>query len=190
MGFVLPGEVLASEEEYLNANNTYVDNDGNIRSKRIGKTKVDTENKKISVMSKTIQILPGDAIEGVVTGVRDKMIMLTVDKVFDKRGKEKSNYIGFAAILVSEITTSYLENIKDSAKIGDIIRGEICSMRAGLFNVTTKGFDNGVVLAFCSKCRQKLKADTQDYKNRELREMICPNCGNHERRKVSKYYFG
>lgn len=190
MDFVLPGEILASEEEYLNSNNTYVDNDGNIRASKVGKKKLDLENKKISVVGRNTHIFRGDVIEGKVINVRDKMILVAVDRIFDKWGKEKGNYISSVAILVSDITTSYLENIKDTAKIGDLIRAEICMIKPGLINCSTKGFDYGVILAFCTKCRHKLKTSRSDNKNRELREMICEKCKNVEKRKTSKYYYG
>jgi exosome complex component CSL4 len=90
--------------------------------------------------------------------------------------------------MVSDITNSYIETIKDAAKIGDVIRAEIVSNKAGLFNAQIKGYDYGVVLGFCSKCRHPLQIYKTDSKNRELKEMVCINCRNIEKRKTSKYY--
>jgi len=180
----IPGEFLAREEEFEAGKNTTVDEEGNILSTKIGVLKEDKENKIISVSAKTDKIKVGDVVEAIVTNIRGKMILTNVIKIIGN----KSNYISSAAILMQNVSESYIRSVGEATKIGDLLIAKITSIKPGLIDLSIKEQDLGVVSAFCSKCRGPLVFLKQDDRYRDFALLKCPVCGNLEKRKISKSY--
>ncbi len=184
----MPGQIVASEEEYISGPNTTLDTDGNIRALVIGTIKIDSAKKEISIAPiRKIKIELGDIVYGKVFDVKEKMVLILVNRVYSKEGIEKRNYVGMTALFVSNITNGYLENIRDSAKIGDIICGEIIKMDNGIVDISTKKNDYGVVLGYSVFDRSVLKL-TANEQRKDIKELSNQNISSSEKRKVSSNY--
>jgi exosome complex component CSL4 len=96
--------------------------------------------------------------------------------------------MGNVAVLVSNISSSYLENIKDASKLGDLIKTEIIKIEPGIIDVTTKKPQLGILTAYCSNCRNRMILDNKDNSRSDIKSVICLKCKNVEKRKVSTEY--
>ena len=179
----IPGDLLAREEEFEAGKNTYLDEEGNIVATKIGMVKKDYENKVISIYAKNEKIIVGDTVEALITNIKGKMILTNVNKI-----KGKSNYINSAAILMQNVSESYIKSTDEAAKIGDIIIAKIVSIKPGIIDLSMKGKNLGVITAFCSKCRNKLVFLKKDMQYKDFSILKCPVCGNIEKRKTAETY--
>ena len=74
----------------------------------------------------------------------------------------------------------FVKNIEEAIKPSDIIRAKVLTS-ASPYQLTLKGPNLGVILAFCSICGSELQ-------KRDEETLICPICGNIEKRKVALNY--
>jgi len=175
---VLPGDRLGVIEQFLPGAGTYEDN-GNIYATFTGTAKIDTKNKRVTVLPTTrIPELPkeGATVITSVTHATEKMATMSIWKI---EGKNLQN--PFTAILhISSSSPRYERHMSDVCKAGDIIRARVIDMTNRIPQLTTAGRGLGVVKAFCSKCGNVL-----EFKNRKLQ---CNACGNFERRRLAEDY--
>ena len=183
------GQTIASEEEYIGEDNTFIDDDGNIKSKIIGNTIKDDEEKTIKVRGKIEKLIPTDRVFGEVIDVRPKIVLIGIKKIMDKN-EMIQKYIpgGMAALPVRSVSREFIDQLRDITKIGDLIKAEISSIDNGMIDLSTKFKGLGVISAFCSRCRTKLKIKEADRRNRDLTIMECPRCKNKETRKIGYKY--
>jgi len=176
--YVLPGDRLGVIEQFLPGSGTYEDN-GNIYATFTGTAKIDTKNKRVSVLPTTrIPELPkeGATVITSVTYATEKMATMSIWKI---EGKNLQN--PFTAILhISSSSPRYERHMSDVCKAGDIIRARVIDMTNRIPQLTTAGRGLGVVKAFCSKCGNVL-----EFTNRKLQ---CNACGNLERRRLAEDY--
>ncbi|RLI05196.1 RNA-binding protein [Candidatus Bathyarchaeota archaeon] len=175
---VTPGDRLGVIEEFSPGAGTYVNN-GVIYSKTTGYATVNRENKKINIFQKTkVPVFPGkgQVVVGKVQQVQDKLAFVKLIKADGFELKKP-----FTAVLhVSFVSTSFTKTVFDAFKPGDFIRAQIIGDENLPYQLTTAGKEFGVLQAFCSKCGNPL--------NLVRRQLICPNCGNVEKRKISELY--
>jgi exosome complex component CSL4 len=175
---VLPGDKLGVVEEFLLGVGTY-EQEGTIYSNFTGTAKIDTKNKRVSVIPTTrTPDLPkeGTTVLASVTHTQEKMATVSIWKI---DGKMLQN--PFTAILhISSSSPRYERNMSDVCKAGDIIRARVIDMTNRIPQLTTAGRGLGVVKAFCSKCGAVL-----DFTNRRLQ---CSSCANIERRRLAEDY--
>ena len=175
---VLPGDRLGVVEEFLPGIGTY-EQEGTIYSNFTGTAKIDTRNKRVTVVPTTrVPELPkeGTTVLASVTHVQEKMATVSIWKI-DGRSLQNP----FTALLhISSSSPRYERNMSEVCKAGDIIRARVIDMTNRIPQLTTAGRGLGVVKGFCSKCGGVLALV-----NRRLQ---CSSCGNIERRRLAEDY--
>ncbi len=177
--YVLPGEVIGVEEEFLPSHGTYIDEMGYIRSQLIGRTLYDIVKKTISVKHvKGKPVIPrqGDIVEGTVSSVSEDLAFIDIYAVNDKYFRTYS-YIGI--IHVSQASQQYIASLYDAFRPGEVVKARVLN-NSHPYQLTTRDPGLGVIIAYCSKCGSPL------YKKND--RLICPRCGSIEKRKISSLY--
>ncbi|MDH7517672.1 MAG: exosome complex RNA-binding protein Csl4 [Candidatus Thermoplasmatota archaeon] len=176
---VLPGDQLATSEELSPGDGTF-EEDGIIRSARVGIYVVDEKYKKAMVKPLTsvpVLIKKGDIVLATITSVKPNMAIADVMHVVGKKRAISGDTNG--TIKVSEIAPSYVKEANEKFSIGDIVRAKVTQVTPSL-QLTTKESNLGVIKAVCGKCRQPL--------TRKSIVLECKNCGNVEKRKIASDY--
>jgi len=177
---VMPGEELATVEEFECGENTFSD-DESVYSDSIGKAKFDSENYEVSVTNpRNVKLFtPGTQVLGVVGAIRKNYAFINIREAFD--GKEKRVFSKRSAtLLISSVSSDYIKNLSDMFKKGDIVRAEIESIEPYRVTIKTNKPELGVVKAFCSKCRAGMLLSGE--------KLMCTKCGSVEDRKLSTEY--
>ncbi len=179
--FVVPGDFLATAEEFVPDEGVYEEND-EIYSAVTGVTLMDIDSKKISVHPKTGTppvFKEGDIVIGRVSRIRGQIANVEVGAIRGKDDRELP-FSEDAIVHISEISDDYVDEIGDELRPLDIIRAKVISAQKGSVKLSTKGESLGVLVSFCSKCRNLLEKKNSDLK--------CPNCGNVTSRKITNDY--
>jgi exosome complex component CSL4 len=175
--FAFPGSHVGSEEEAAPGKGTY-QKDSDIYSALAGR--VVREHGEVSVLPKkeVIRIQPGQIVYGIVADVMEALALIEIEPL--ARGRERfvppSDY---GVLRVMNIREGFVPSAKDELKRGDLIKARVEDISKGI-SLSTKGFDFGVVRAFCSVCRHEMGQQGQG--------LFCPKCGSRDRRKLSKSY--
>jgi exosome complex RNA-binding protein Csl4 len=181
------GDILASEEEYLAGQGTFVDAEGNIKASVIGKAIKNDEKKEISVEGKIVFPKKGDFAIAIVNDVKDKVILTSVLDIFDEKQKKKILKKS-GIIFIQNLSTSFLENARQAIRIGDVIKTQIIDEDDTAYILTMKEPGCGVILAKCSKCRNSMYIKGKDRNLRDGSLMQCSNCKNLETRRTARDY--
>jgi len=175
---VLPGERLGVIEEFIPDAGTYV-KDGVIYSKVVGRALLNLVNKRVSVhplVHGAIVPKVGCIILGQVSNVQKQNAFV---RIYEIGENEISGF--FSGVLhISDVQLRYVESMFNVCKPGDIIRAKVVSAKNGVYHLSTKDRNLGVVYAFCSQCGYMLEL--------RRREMRCSRCGKIEKRKVALDY--
>ncbi|MEW6592565.1 MAG: exosome complex RNA-binding protein Csl4 [Candidatus Hadarchaeota archaeon] len=179
--FVLPGDFLATAEEFVPGEGAY-DEGGKIYAASTGVVLVDSRNKKISVFSRPKgppALRPGDAIIGRVDDVREQSVSIEIGAM---RGREDRELPApkMGSVHISQANTSYVRDLSYLFKVGDIVRAKVVSTQREQAQLTTASKEFGVLVASCSRCKTTL--------DRDGTKLRCPNCGNIENRKTASDY--
>jgi len=179
--FVLPGDFLATTEEFVPGDCAY-EEEGKIYATSTGVVLVDARVKKISVFSRVKGpplLRPGDIIVGRVEDVREQSASVFIGVL---RGREDREIPApkMGSIHISQAHTSYVRELNKLFRIGDIVRAKVLGTQREQAQLTTAGKELGVLVASCSRCRTVLEHDGT--------KLRCPNCGNIEMRKVASDY--
>ncbi len=179
--FVVPGDFLATLEEFIPAEGVY-EEDHKVYSSRTGVVLKDADSKKISVHPKTSSpptLKKGDIVIGSVDRIRGQIANIEIAAVRGNEDRELS-FSGDAIVHISNISDDYVEDIEDELKPTDIIRARVIEMGKNSAKLSTVDDSLGVLVSHCSECRTELEK-----KNSKLK---CPNCENVERRKIANDY--
>lgn len=179
--FVVPGDFLATAEEFIPGDGAYEEG-GKIYSSRAGVVLIDVRTKHISVFSRILGppvLKRGDTVIGRIEEVRDQNADVYVG-VLKGREYRELPLPNLGAIHVSQVRESYVKDLRREFKAGDIIRAKVLDTRADTIQLSTAGDNLGVILAYCSRCRSLLEKEGQ--------KLRCPNCGNIEFRKLASDY--
>ncbi|MEM2225886.1 MAG: exosome complex RNA-binding protein Csl4 [Candidatus Bathyarchaeia archaeon] len=175
---VLPGEKLAVVEEFYPGPWT-IEEGGDIYSTVTGLASIDQGRRMVLVKPLTrtpIVVEAGDVVIGKVTGVQDKMAIVSI---IEAKGRRLSNpFTG--ALNIAESSTRYERSMMDVCRIGDFVKAKVINAKNRLPILSTIGREFGVIKAFCSKCGRELIPKSGS--------LHCPNCGNREIRKISSDY--
>ncbi|MDD5148316.1 MAG: exosome complex RNA-binding protein Csl4 [Candidatus ainarchaeum sp.] len=176
----LPGEFLATEEEFSKGENTFEEN-GDIRADSTGLPSEDKKYKIISV-SKQKNLVPlsaGSIVFGTVMLVRTNSVSIEMHPL---NLKSERQVIGasYAMLPVRNVSREYVEDLKAQFKIGDIVKAKVAEAKPWGIDLRTNEKELGVIKAFCSRCRQPLQLSVTGLK--------CTSCGNSETRKLSSEY--
>ncbi|MEM2251076.1 MAG: exosome complex RNA-binding protein Csl4 [Candidatus Hadarchaeales archaeon] len=179
--FVLPGDFLATPEEFLPGEGTYEEK-GKVYSSSIGIVLLDIRTRKVSVFArtKTLPILkPGDLVIGRVEEVRDQFATVLLMNMIGKEDRElPPPRIGI--LHISKVQRGFVRDLGAMFKAGDIIKAKVIEVRPECVHLTTIDRALGVIYALCSKCRQPLE--------KEDNKLKCRTCGSTETRKLSTDY--
>ena len=180
--FVIPGDFLATAEEFVPGDGAY-EEDGKIYSSCTGVVLVDVRTKHISVFSRALgppSLKSGDVVVGRVEGVRDQSANIHIGVL---RGREDRELPlpNMGMIHVSQVHTGYVKEMHDQFKPGDIVRARVLNARREPVQLSTAGDDLGVIVAPCSRCCYALL-------EREDSKLRCQECGNLEFRKLASDY--
>jgi len=178
-GFVLPGELVGTTEEFKPGDGTAVIS-GDIYSTATGNVVIDRKARIVSVKPNTITpnlLKVGDIVYGRITDVRESGAMVEVAGI---EGKENREIVSVRPgdIHVSNVRDSYVKWLGDEFRSSDIIRARVVDVERT--RLTTAEDSLGVVKAYCSKCRGDLEL--------EGKKLKCPVCNMTETRKISTEY--
>ncbi|KXB00806.1 hypothetical protein AKJ40_00515 [candidate division MSBL1 archaeon SCGC-AAA259M10] len=179
--FVVPGDFLATAEEFIPDEGVY-EEDHNVYSTRTGIVLKDTDSKKISVHPKTGNppiLKKGDIIIGSVDQIRGQIASIAIAAIRGNEDRELS-FSGDSIIHISNISDDYVENIEDELKPADIVRARITDVGKNSAKLSIVDDSLGVLVAYCSECRSVLEKKDSKLK--------CPNCGSVEKRKIANDY--
>jgi exosome complex component CSL4 len=176
---VLPGDEVAQAEEYMAGEGTYEDKDGKICSSAVGELDVDEREKivKIAPDNPPIVLIEGDTVIANVTDVKPAMVIcMIVSQEGRTRDVSSEN---LAAIHVSKISSSYVDDAADLMRPGDLMRAKVIQALPSV-QLTTSGPHLGVIRALCSSCRMPLEKKGD--------KLYCKRCERTETRKMSDDY--
>ncbi len=179
--FVVPGDFLATVEEFIPNEGVYEKNH-NIYSSSTGVVLKDADSKEISVHPKTNTpptLEQGDIVIGTVDGIRGQIANIGIAAI--RGNEEREPTVPDDSIIhISNISEDYVEEIEDELKPADIVRAKVIGIGKNSAKLSIKGESLGVLVAFCSKCRHEMeKSDSK---------LNCPNCGSVESRKIANDY--
>ncbi|MCL4329328.1 MAG: exosome complex RNA-binding protein Csl4 [Candidatus Thermoplasmatota archaeon] len=177
--FVLPGETLATSEEFVPGRNVS-EEDGELISLVCGTIRKDDDNLEISVDSRKKKIIPrvGDTVFGqVIKGDRGRYTVAVGALVVDHNSLFELNVQGNLRVFSDRNSPD--QRSPPPVRVGDYVRAKV--FRTGMsLELSLRGNEFGTVIAFCSRCRTRLVK-----KNNSL---ICTNCDNEEIRKMPSDY--
>ena len=175
---VFPGEKLAVIEEYNDGPGTYQE-EGEVRSTQMGKSKLDSERRALYIKSKTREIIVPEKGMDVIAEVGSVARKDARIDIFMLDGKLIHPSTG-GVIHISDISRDYIKNIDSALKNGDVVKGKLVNVVNRLNQTSLGGPEYGVVYAYCSRCGGLLE--------QKQGKLICPDCGRVERRKTAKSF--
>lgn len=124
----------------------------------------------------------GLVVFGQIAEVRGQRALMRIEGAKGAKRGLVTNFSG--GIHISQADKGYVAKLTDEFHIGDLVEAKVTKI-IGLDNVdlTTAEDELGVIKAMCTNCRSYMK---QTSKN----EVLCPDCGRKERRKISSKYEG
>ncbi len=179
--FVVPGDFLATAEEFVPGNGAY-EEDGKIYAASTGVVLVDPRTKHISVFSRTAGVPTlkrGDIILGRIEEVREQTASVVIGALRGREDRELPPPNG-GSIHISQTDAGYVKELSREFRVGDIVRAKVLNAMREPVQLTTVGEDLGVVVASCSRCRSLL--------SRQGNKLVCETCGNVETRKMANDY--
>ncbi|HEU97723.1 MAG TPA: RNA-binding protein [Fervidicoccus fontis] len=175
---VVPGEELAVIEEFSPLFGAYSDENGYVRASLLGKVAKDILNKVIKVTPLSSRYLfPSikDIVIGYVAYIKGEIAMINILR--------DGNFRPLTGPLAGFLHISQIgaegKHISEHVAPGDLIKARVISSE-NPFQLSIKHPSLGVILASCSVCGAILK--------REGDKLICPRCGNVEKRKIASSY--
>ncbi len=161
--FVIPGNFLATTEEFVPEEGVYEEDNG-IYSSRTGVTLKDIDSKTISVHPKTDTppvLEKGDIVIGRVDRVRGQIASVDIGAVRGMEDREIPFSID-AVIHISKISDDYVDELEDELRPNDIVRAKVLSATKESAELSIVDDSLGVLVGFCSKCRAVLDKRTQN----------------------------
>ncbi|HNW38170.1 MAG TPA: exosome complex RNA-binding protein Csl4 [Methanosarcina vacuolata] len=178
-GFVLPGELVGTTEEFKPGEGTTV-SAGDIYSTATGNVLIDRKARVVSVRPRTLTpniLKVGDIVYGKITDVRESGAMVEVAGIEGKEDREIVN-VRSGDIHVSNVRDSYVKRLSDEFRPYDIVRARVLDTER--IRLTAAEDSLGVVKAYCSNCKGELVL--------EGKKLKCPVCNMTETRKISTEY--
>ena len=181
---IIPGEHLASIEEFESGKNTYVDN-GMIRSAAVGKKVYDFRTRIVRIDQKNSPMLPkiGDILVGYVEMLFGSMLSIRILFINDKKSSS-----GFSAITSARVSGAGWGRDRGDRRggkaifrVGDIIKGRVVSMLNSTIHIVIDEREFGILYTICFNCG----GDTVRVNNNTIK---CIECGLYEDRKLTPDY--
>ena len=175
---VLPGDEIATEEEYVADEGTYV-KEGRIYASRVGTLVLDEEESMAKVVTPNAPTVlkVGDIIYVTIDDTRKTMATATAVAKDGSRRCISSSTV--ATLHVSKISPDYTDNVDAEVRKLDLVRARVIGVDPSL-QITTKDPHLGVVRAQCGRCKTELV--------RKGRGLYCPKCRRSQPRKLADDY--
>lgn len=180
---MLPGEHIASIEEFEGGKNTFLAPDGTIRSASVGTKVYDLKRRIVKIDQRNSPMLPkvGDIIVGYVEMLFSSMVSIKVLYINDKRSDA-----GFSAIASARVGSRAERDRRGgdrraTFRTGDIVRGRVISLLNSTIHLTLAEREFGVVYTLCFMCG----GDTVRTNESTIK---CVECGTFEERKLTHDY--
>ncbi len=174
---ILPGEQLASIEEFEGGKNTYVAADGTVRSAAVGTKVYDFKRRTVKIEQKNSPMLPkvGDIVVGFIDMLFSSMISVKILYINNKK-----SYSGYSAIASIRLGGGRDRRDRPVFRAGDIVRGRVVSLLNSTVHLTVAEKEFGVLYALCFQCG----GDTVRIND----SIKCIECGAYEPRKLTNDY--
>jgi exosome complex component CSL4 len=178
---ILPGEQVASIEEFEAGKNTYIHN-GSVRSTALGVKIYDFKRRIVKIDQKNSPMLPkiGDILIGYIEMLFGNMFSVRILYINDKKSDA-----GFSAIASARVGGASGRDRGDRRgriifRIGDIVRGRVISLLNSTIHITIDEKEFGVLYALCFNCGGNTV---------RVNNMVkCIECGLYEERKLTNDY--
>ena len=164
----LPGEKVATIEEYLPGDNTFEDGDA-IRSASVGTVELNKTEQLVSIQNKKSPMVPkiGDIIVGTVEANLGSMMAVAIRYINDIETQSNIECI---------CTIRHLRK-KNAALVKDVVKLKIINHVNGTIHAGIDEHDLGVLYTKCRKCFGKVV---------KVRDAVkCSECGWMDDRKLS-----
>ena len=178
--FVLPGDLVGTNEEFAAGSETFVSG-GDIFSLVAGTVSINKKRRTISVIPKTSTppvIKEGDVVVGEIFNVRDSMVLLRIGAI--QGAGERAFQAPVAAIHVSNVKEAYVKDMSNEFGMSDVIKGKVINLEN--MRLSTSGDELGVMAAACPICH------TPMHKDQGKDKLKCPECGKIQSRKLAAGY--
>ncbi|RNJ77119.1 MAG: RNA-binding protein [Nitrosopumilus sp. H13] len=165
---VLPGDKIASIEEYEAGHNTFDDGDM-VRAATVGRKEIDGSARTASIEHPKLLSIPkvGDIVIGTVAAVMATMMAISIDYINGKPTTSKVECICSIKNL----------RIRNVALVNDIVMLKILNHLNGTIHATVEERGLGVLFTKCRKCGSKVVP---------MRDAIkCTECSWIDERKLS-----
>jgi exosome complex component CSL4 len=173
---VLPGDYIGAAEEYLPGRGTY-ENRGRIYASVLGTPVVDPRDRTVRVEARNAipEITDGDLVYARVDELKTAMAVCTIVGTATSRRTVPGAPEG--TVHISKAREGYTESLSGEFAVGDILLAKVIQAHPSI-KLSTAAATLGVVAARCQLCHALLTSGPKD--------LVCPRCGNHERRKLAK----
>ncbi len=180
--YVTIGDVLGQTETYLGDVETTFEEDGKIYASAAGYVRINEKDRRIKVETgnERKRIIPrkGDIIIGEVSVIRKTSVGLKIRKLNQKYTLDRGIY---ANIHISQASKQYVQNLDEVLAKTDILRAKIVGLRGKEYRLATDENNTGVIFSQCKYCSTPMNRKGRD-------QVICPFCGNMERKVLAPDY--
>ena len=170
---VLPGDFLASPEEFLPGNNTYEQGDS-VRASIAGRVQKDQAKQEVAVRPVVVALMPtvGDVVVGRIEAAGTSTAGMRISYL-----NGAPRLAGFSATIFTRAERGGRGMRRTYVKLGDIVRGRVASTLNGMIQLSIDEPHLGVLYSACSVCGTPLlRGDTR---------AKCEECGSVEERKFA-----
>lgn len=176
--FAFPGQHVGAAEEAAPGKGTY-ERDSEVFASVAGR--VLREHGEVGILPKkeVIPLQAGQIVYGIVMDVMENLALIEIEPLV--RGRERFVPAwDYGVLRVMNIREGFVPTAKTEMKRGDIVKAKVEEIKLGI-SLSTKGFDLGVVRAYCAVCRGQMALQ-------QANVLKCMRCGRQDRRKISKSY--
>ena len=173
--FVVPGERLGVVEEFDSGRGT-ADVNGTVYSTQTGKLSVDKTRRIVSVKTAAgPPIVPdeGSTVIGIVEKTQEKMAIVQIITIDGH--KRQTPFTGM--LHISSSSPRFERDMGEVCKPLDLIRAKVIDTSQRIPKLTTAGYGQGVIKAYCSRCGGELMLSGNILR--------CKLCRNVERRRLA-----
>ena len=176
---VLPGEQVATVEEYEPGEGTY-EAEGKVFAGWVGVLQLDGTNKVVRVrpFNPPAELREGDIVYGSIGDLRPAMATAQILAIHGRRREVAGEVEG--SLHISRVANGYTDSFETNIRLGDVIRARVDQVAPSV-QISTQDPNLGVVRALCGNCRSPMKRLGDG-------EVKCPKCDRVERRKMAADY--
>ncbi len=170
---VLPGDDIATIEEFFSSDNTYEYN-GSVKSTSIGRVVYDIKNRIVKVKALKDTQIPNkdDYIIGFIHSILTNIANVRILSINGRKSDAR-----FDALYISRGKVK----VYNMFRVGDIVRAKVISLLNGHIYLTFKDDNLGVIYTRCSSCGGDVVKVSSD-------EVKCIECNLTSTRKLASDY--